>query len=204
MDPSEVLVSPKTPWELKFLTEELGRKWLHSASVRASFSTGRCAGSRKDPNLERVIKFVVIVNIEFGIPAFRVHGLCWDFMSHGHDYDAGISLSWILCWPSFLRILTMSSKEHDMRGKSMTRQRNKPCREEMTSEEWRNLVNCLAETSGPDPVWDRHESLSSFGKLEHAVQQCIKTGEHRETDIAGWRGATTLIILVPVDIFWVS
>lgn len=49
-------------------------------------------------------------------------------------------------------LLTQLPQVFELGVKSMTRQRNKPFREEMSSEDWRNLVYCLAETSGLDPV----------------------------------------------------
>lgn len=53
-------------------------------------------------------------------------------------------------------------------------------------------------------VWDRHESMSSFVKLQHDVQHMDKDrGAQENCDIAGQRGTTSLIILVSVNIVWV-
>lgn len=49
-------------------------------------------------------------------------------------------------------LLTQLPQVFELGVKSMTRQGNKPFRAEMSSEDWRNLVYCLAETSGLDPV----------------------------------------------------
>lgn len=63
VDLLEVMVFPKRPWELNRGAGRGNDGVVLGAGVRACFSTDRCAGYRKDPNLERVIKFVVIVNI---------------------------------------------------------------------------------------------------------------------------------------------
>lgn len=54
-------------------------------------------------------------------------------MSHGHDYDTGrsIKMNILLTQPPQVFELTWSY--------SMTRQRDKPFREEMSSEGWRSL-----------------------------------------------------------------
>lgn len=67
-------------------------------------------------------------------------------MSHGHDYDTrrSIKMNILLTQPPQVFELTWSY--------SMTRQRDKPFREEMSSRRLEEFVDCPAETSGPDPV----------------------------------------------------